>query len=142
MHLVARLATLTLLLPLAAQGVSQPTTIHIRGQVVFGPFKRPLPNVLVRLLLVDYSLPTMLRTAGQGTRPELLDSTTTDAKGLFTLHTARKGTYAVECQRPGHHFPSGNPNVDPKQFIVVQYRSDPKPFSLRPGEKPPPPAPW
>src|SRR6266404_3723844 len=113
-------------------------TVEIRGKVVFQPSQHPLGSVVVRLMRVDYSPLTMLRTGGQGTA-QLLAVTTTDSSGLFTLRTDRQGPYEIRCQRPGKHFGSGAQNVDPAKFVLIQYRPDPKPFTLRPGEKPPPP---
>jgi hypothetical protein len=143
-----RLALFVAPLALLAQNVAQAapqrqtteqSTIEIHGKVVFQPSQRPLGSVVVRLMLVDYSPFTMLRTGGQGTA-ELLAATTTNSSGLFTLRTNRQGRYEIRCQRPGKHFGSGALNVDPSKFVLIQYRADPKPFTLRPGEKPPPPA--
>jgi hypothetical protein len=110
--------------------------IEIRGQVVYQPTQRPLKDVVVRLERVDYSFPTMVRTAGQGTS-ELLAVTKTDSQGRFVLRTHEKGRYNILCFRPGPYSGSGALNVDPAKFVVIQYRPNPKPFTLRPGENPP-----
>jgi hypothetical protein len=139
---LAFIASLALLPQIVAQATPQRQTaaqssIEIRGKVVFQPTQQPLGNVVVRLMHVDYSPLTMLRTGGQGTA-ELLAVTTTDPSGLFTLRTNMHGRYEISCQRPGKHFGSGALDIDPSKFVVIQYRPDPKPFALRPGEKPSP----
>ncbi len=135
---------LVFLAQISAHGAPQPPannegTTCIRGQVVFKPSQRPLKDVEVRLKLVDYSPLTMFRTGGQGTA-ELLTVSKTDSKGLFTLCTTRKGRFEIVCFRPGVHAGSGALDVDPNKFVLIQYPVDPKPFRLRPGEKPPPPS--
>ena len=145
MHHLARVALrLVFVAQISAQGAPPPDandhgTVCVRGRVVFKPSQRPLKDVEVRLKLVDYSPLTMLRTGGQGTA-ELLAVSKTDWKGLFTLCTTRKGHFEIDCFRPGVHAGSGALNVDPNKFVLIQYPPDPKPFTLRPGEKPPPPS--
>jgi hypothetical protein len=112
--------------------------VKIRGRVVYEPTGKPLTNVTVKLLRPDHSFATMISTAGKGGVPELLGTTKTDLNGNFSFETARPGPYDIECFRPGRHSGSGALNIDPRKFVFIQYKADPIPFTLRPGEKPPP----
>jgi hypothetical protein len=111
--------------------------VTIQGRVVYEPTRKPLKNVTMKLLRPDHSLLTVLKTAGKAGVPEVFGITKTDSKGDFSFETTRPGPYEIECQRPGRHFGSGMLNVDPKKFVLIQYKADPIPFTLRPGEKPP-----
>ncbi len=113
----------------------QPARIH--GRIVYQPTGKPLKDVKVELLRPDHSFATMIRTAGKGGVPELLGTTKTDPNGNFSFETTRPGPYDIQCFRPGRHFGSGALNIDARKFVFIQYRADPVPFTLRPGEKPP-----
>lgn len=111
--------------------------VKIRGRVVFEPTQRPIKDVVVHLLRPDRSLAARIRTAGKEGVPEVLGVTKTDSQGKFSFETPRPGPYEIMCFRPGPHIASGNANVDPRKFVTIQYKADPIPFSLRPGEEPP-----
>jgi hypothetical protein len=113
--------------------------VKIQGRVIFEPTKRPLKDVVVKLQRPDRSPATLLKTAGQGGVPQVLAVTKTDSSGNFSFVTSRPGPYDIICFRPGRHSGDGALDIDPTKFVVINYKPDPAPFSLRPGEEPPKP---
>src|SRR2546430_2659114 len=96
--------------------------VKIHGRVLFEPTQQPLKDVRVELLCPDRSLAARIRTLGNEGIPEVLGVTKTDSRGKFSLQTTRPGPYEIVCQRPGRHFGSGVLNVDPKKFVLIQYK--------------------
>lgn len=96
-----------------------------------------MQRVVVKLEKPDRSVLTMLRTGGMGGPTELLGLTKTDAAGYFSFRTSRRGPYDISCFRSGPYSGDGALDINPDKFIVIRYRPEPVPFSLRPGEKPP-----
>lgn len=128
---------LIIVLGCAGTSLKADQVVRIRGKVVYEPTGKPLRNVTVKLYRPDRSFGTMIRTAGMGGAPEVLGLTKTNSAGEFLFETSRPRPYEIMCFRPGGHSGNVAANVDPKKFVLIKYKADPIPFTLRPGEKPP-----
>jgi hypothetical protein len=111
--------------------------MKIRGQIIYDPTGKPLKDVVVKLLRPHRELSTLIKNLGHEAVPDLLAVTKTDSEGRFSFETSQPGPYEISCFRPGPHSGDGVLNVDPKKFVLIRYKADPVPFSLRPGQRPP-----
>src|SRR5437660_1067255 len=109
--------------------------VMIRGQVIFEPTGKPLKNVRVELIRPDRSLAARVKTLGNEGTPETLGTTRTDPEGKFSFETTRPGPYEIMCFLEGGHIASGNANVDPRRFVLIEYKADPTPVISRPPSK-------
>jgi len=111
--------------------------VKIQGQIIYEPTGKPLKDVTVKLLRPHRELWTLIKNFGHEDVPDLLAVTKTDSDGRFGFETKERGPYEINCFRPGPHSGDGVLNVDPQKSVLIRYKADPVPFTLRPGEKPP-----